>query len=103
MGRGVGFKKVGLRYLGRGWLKASVEGVARVDEKRVRFRQTMFYKYKLLAAATGAAEASGARSPKSVKAKFDEFAADIRKICASLRFVKTPKPTGVPKDQIMYM
>lgn len=92
---------VELAHLTRGWLYASENGVAGVDQTGARFIQTMFDKFKLFALAIGAGKSYGARSQKFVKAKLDEIAPNIQEFRESLRFVRAAQPTIVTEDETL--
>lgn len=103
MGRGIGWTDVEMAHLASGWVYASEDAIAGVDQTATRFRETMFEKYKSFAPKGCSRKSYGGRSPKSVRAKFNEVATDIQKFREALRCIRAANPTGVTEHEVISM
>lgn len=98
MGRSAGCSEPELDRLARSWIFATEDPIG-IDLTAGRFMGTMFDKFKSFAPDIGNVKQYGARSPKSMKEKWDEASADCQKSRAALRL----NPSGVSEDQIISM
>lgn len=103
MGRGCAWTDVELGKFARAWLYTSEDAVTGVDKTVARFRETIFEKFKSLARPDANDRTYAARSARSVRAKFDEVAADIQKFRDALRLIRSSNPTGVTEGEIFSM
>lgn len=103
MGRGCGWSSNELESLARSWVHATEDPVTGIDQTAGRFRETMFAKFKTFAPPDSSDKTYGGRTSKSVRAKFDELAADIQKFREALRRVGVSNPSGVTRDEILSM
>lgn len=103
MGRGCGWTDVELAHLARAWVYATEDPIVGIDQTAGRFRATMFQKFKDMAPDDAHEKTYGGRTPKSVRAKVDEVAADVQKFRNSMKRVKSCNPTGVNISEILSM
>lgn len=103
MGRGCGWTDVELGHVARAWVYASEDPIVGIDQTAGRFRSTMFQKFKEMAPVGSNEKTYGGRTPKSVRAKFDEISADVQKFRSAIKRVQSCNPTGVTINEIISM
>lgn len=103
MGRGQGWSDVELEQLARAWVFATEDPVTGIDQTAARFKATLFTKFSSFAPADASEKVYGGRTPKSVRAKFDEVSADVQKFRGALRKVTSSFPTGCSDTEVLSM
>lgn len=103
MRRGSGWSDLELCHLTRTRKHASEGPIVWIDQKSSRYFQTMFEKFKYFGLKDARGNQYAVRSQKSIKAKGEEISADTWTFCKMLRLIHTSSPTGVTKEQIIFM
>lgn len=103
MGRGCGWSDTDLANLARAWVQAREDPVTGIEQTAGRFRCTMFARFKELEPRDSSKKTYGGRTAKSVRAKFDEVAADVQNFRHPFRLFRACNPTGVTQDEVLSM